>query len=113
MILSTPPNLPALLTLISKLTHTVDGLERFDSTSDTISHTLGFLIGELHETIDGLNALYDQQLNEVSEERRAKWLLRDVIRNLPVRRDWLDPDIERAARAMLGMSPMEVVPSGA
>jgi len=32
---------------------------------------------------------------------RARWLLSQIIQSLPARRDWLDPDIEKEARAAI------------
>ena len=39
--------------------------------------------------------------DQATELGRVKWLLGQIIQSLPMRRDWLDPDIEREARAIL------------
>lgn len=87
----------ALAAQIGTLTHTVDRLEQMGY-GDTIQRE----IDAIHSAIDALNALYEADLNEASENRRAKWLLRDILRDLPVNKDWLDPDTERAARVLVG-----------
>lgn len=87
----------ALAAQIGALTHTVDRLEQMGY-GDTIQSE----IDAIHSTIDGLNALYESSLNDTSENRRAKWLLRDILWSLPEKRDWLNPDTERAARALVG-----------
>lgn len=33
-----------------------------------------------------------------TESERMRWLLRQIVSDLPIRRDWLDPSIEREAR---------------
>ena len=41
----------------------------------------------------------DEQL--AKENVKARWLLSQIITHLPTSRDWLDPDVEREARALL------------
>ena len=94
----------ALAAQIGALTHLVDGMERFQSVAvprSTVDYLEG-IIEKIHSTIDALNALYEADLNDASENRRAKWLLRDILRDLPDERDWMNPDTERSARALLG-----------
>jgi hypothetical protein len=41
------------------------------------------------------------------ESVRTRWMLHSIVRDLPTKRDWLDPAIEREARAYLDHSPPE------
>lgn len=79
-------------------------MERFRS-AERGNPVSAYVEGEtavIHSVIDALNALYESSLNDTSENRRAKWLLRDILWSLPEKRDWLNPDTERAARALVG-----------
>jgi hypothetical protein len=90
----------ALAAQIGALTHTVDALELVANSLD--NNDLEEQIDQIHSTIDALNGLYESSLNDASENRRAKWLLRDILRDLPVNKDWLNPDTERNARELVG-----------
>lgn len=93
----------ALAAQICALTQAVDDLEStYEEVNCFAQNALDSTIATLHSAIDALNALYEASLNEASENRRAKWLLRDILRDLPANKDWLDPDTERAARALIG-----------
>lgn len=92
----------ALAAQIGVLTHTVDRLEQLLNVISVYSGSLQSDIDAIHSAIDALNGLYESSLNDSSENRRAKWLLRDILRDLPVNKDWLNPDTERMARALVG-----------
>ena len=98
----TSPFQAALAAQIGVLTHSVDRLEQLAVVVPVYHDSIQNEIDAIHSTIDGLNALYEADLNDASEERRAKWLLRDILRDLPDERDWMNPDTERSARALVG-----------
>lgn len=36
-------------------------------------------------------------------EKNLEWALRQIVQDLPQKRDWLDPDVEKVARALVGL----------
>ena len=50
----------------------------------------------------GIGNRHARLLRGVHEELEAtRFLLRQIVEALPSRRDWLDPELERAAKAIL------------
>ena len=45
--------------------------------------------------------LLDRLMSVEAERDRAMWLLRQILTDLPTSRDWLDPAVEREARALI------------
>lgn len=56
-----------------------------------------------------LALLSDLEQPQVTDER---YVLKQIIDALPTRRDWLDPDVEKAARALLSAPPAAETPIG-
>jgi hypothetical protein len=63
-------------------------------------------IAEVHEEAAGVPVSLAEQL------RDARAILQRIVTDLPQRRDWLDPDVEKAARNFLATPVPEVVTCG-
>jgi hypothetical protein len=48
-----------------------------------------------------LNELITTVIRVIHERDEAEFVLKQIIDSLPSRRDWLDPDIEKAAKELL------------
>lgn len=45
-----------------------------------------------------MRAVMEEVRDIVKERNRAQWLLKQVLNDLPQKRDWLNPEIEREMR---------------
>jgi len=50
-------------------------------------------------TDDEIASMEAQHDSVCAENRRLKWLIGQVLGELPTKRDWLNPDVEREMRA--------------
>ncbi len=64
-------------------------------TKDEINHLVSDAVYEANER---LKARAPELLEE---NERLRFLLRSIVDDLPTKRDWLNPDIEREAKAIL------------